>query len=93
MRQALVTLAATLSVALTSSPAHAHHSHFYDECKIITIEGRVESAAFKNPHNLIVLRLDDGTAYAVDWVNVTWLTRASVINAAKGAVGPGRASR
>ena len=94
MRQALVTLAATLSVALTWSPAHAHHSHFYDECKIITIEGRVEGAAFKNPHNLIVLRLDDGTAYAVDWVNVTWLTRAGVIHAAKGAVGTlGRASR
>jgi len=89
MRQALVTLAATLSIALTWSPAHAHHSHFYDECKTITIEGRVESAAFKNPHNLIVLRLDDGTAFAVDWVNVTWLTRAGVIRAAKGAVVPG----
>ena len=67
MRQALVTLAATLSLALTWCPAHAHHSHFYDECKTITIEGRVESAAFKNPHNLIVLRLDDRTAFAVDW--------------------------
>ena len=74
MRQVLVMLAATLSIALIWSPALAHHSHFYDECKTITIEGRVESAAFKNPHNLIVLRLDDGTAFAVDWVNVTWLT-------------------
>jgi hypothetical protein len=89
MRQALVTLAAALFIALTWSPAHAHHSHFYDECKIITIKGRVESAAFKNPHNLIVLRLDDGSAFAVDWVNVTWLTRAGVIDAAKGAVVPG----
>ena len=88
MRQPLMP-AATLCVALTCSPAHAHHSHFYDECKITTIEGHVESAAFKNPHNVIVLRLDDGTAFAVDWVNVTWLTRAGVIDAAKGAVVPG----
>jgi hypothetical protein len=79
--------AATVGIALTCSPAHAHHSHFYDECKTTTIEGHVESAAFKNPHNVIVLRLDDGTAFAVDWVNVTWLTRAGVIDAAKGAVG------
>ena len=89
MKQALLTLVATLSIALTWSPAHAHHSHFYDECKTTTIEGRVESVAFKNPHNLIVLRLDDGRAFAVDWVNVTWLTRAGVIHAAKGAVVPG----
>ena len=88
MRQAVMS-AATVCIALTCSPAHAHHSHFYDECKTTTIEGHVESAAFKNPHNLIVLRLDDGTAFAVDWVNVTWLTRAGVIDAAKGAVVPG----
>ena len=88
MRQAL-TPAATLCIALTSSPAHAHHSHFYDECKTTTIEGHVESAAFKNPHNLIVLRPDDGTVFAVDCVNVTWLTRAGVIDTAKGAVVPG----
>jgi hypothetical protein len=42
MRQALVTVAAILSIALTGSPAHAHHSHFYDECKSITIEGLME---------------------------------------------------
>lgn len=81
-------LAATLSVALVAS-AYAHHSHFYDECKSVAIEGRVESVDFKNPHNLIVLRLDDGTAYIVDWVNVTWLTRGGIIGAAKEAVVPG----
>jgi hypothetical protein len=46
------------------------HSHFYDECKRLSIEGRVERVEFKNPHNLFVLRLDDGTAYDIDWVNV-----------------------
>ena len=78
-------LAVILSVALGSS-AYAHHSHFYDECKSIAIEGRVERVEFKNPHNLIVLRLDDGTTYAVDWLSVTRLTSAGIIGVAKAAV-------
>jgi hypothetical protein len=86
MRIALATV--TLGVALGTS-AHAHHSHFYDECTRISIEGRVERVEFKNPHNLFVLRLDDGTAYDIDWVNVTRLTSAGIIGAAKDAVVPG----
>ena len=78
-------LAAILYVALGAS-AYAHHSHFYDECKSIAIEGRVERIEFKNPHNLIVLRLDDGTTYAVDWLSVARLTSAGIIGAAKAAV-------
>ena len=78
-------LAVMLSVALGSSAA-AHHGHFYDECKSVAIEGRVERVEFKNPHNLIVLRLDDGTVYSVDWVSVTRLTSAGIIGAAKAAV-------
>jgi hypothetical protein len=85
MRQRLAVLAVILSVAL-GSPAYAHHSHFYDECKSVAIEGQVERVEFKNPHNLFVLRLDDGTTYTVDWVNLTWLTRAGTIGAAKAAV-------
>ncbi len=47
----------------SASSADAHHSHplFYDQCKKVTIEGRVESAQWKNPHVLIVLKMDDGT--------------------------------
>jgi hypothetical protein len=78
-------LAVILCVALGAS-AYAHHSHFYDECKSIAIEGQVERVEFKNPHNLIVLRLDDGTTYAVDWVSVTRLTSAGIIGGAKAAV-------
>jgi hypothetical protein len=78
-------LAAMLQVGLGFS-ADAHHSHFYDECKSIAIEGRVERIEFKNPHNVIVLRLDDGTTYAVDWLSVTRLTSAGIIGAAKAAV-------
>jgi hypothetical protein len=85
MQQRLVMLVVMLHVALASS-AHAHHSHFYDQCKSITIEGRVERVEFKNPHNLIMLRLDDGTAYIVDWLNLTRLTNAGIIGAAKQAV-------
>ncbi|HVQ16514.1 MAG TPA: DUF6152 family protein [Vicinamibacterales bacterium] len=83
--QRLVVSAVILHVALTSS-AYAHHSHFYDQCKSITIEGRVDRVEFKNLHNLITLRLDDGTAYFVDWLSVTRLTNAGLIGAAKQAV-------
>ena len=80
---------AVIPYVVLGSSAYAHHSHFYDECKSIAIEGRVERVEFKNPHNLIVLRLDDGTAYIVDWVNLTRLTSAGIIGAAKEAVAPG----
>jgi Family of unknown function (DUF6152) len=85
MRKRSVMLAVILHVSLASF-AYAHHSHFYDQCKTITIEGRVERVEFKNPHNLITVRLDDGTAYLVDWINVTRLTNAGIIGAAKQAV-------
>jgi len=78
-------LAVILYVALGAS-ASAHHSHFYDECKRVAIEGQVERVEFKNPHNLFVLRLDGGTTYTVDWVNLTRLTSAGIIGAAKEAV-------
>jgi len=88
MRKTLAMLAVIPTVTLVSS-VHAHHSHFYDECKRVTIEGRVERVEFKNPHNSIMLRLDDGTNYIVDWLNVTRLTDAGIIVAAKQAIVPG----
>ena len=88
MRHNLVTLAVMLYVATAASSAYAHHSHpyFYDECKSITIEGRVESVDFKDPHTWIVLRLDDGTAYTVDWAPMMRLTKNDVIGPAKQAL-------
>jgi hypothetical protein len=86
MRQRLARLAVMLHIATVALPVHAHHGHFYDECKRIAIEGRVERVDFKDPHNLIVLRLDEGTAYVVDWLSVTRLTSAGIIGAAKAAV-------
>ena len=72
----------------TASSAYAHHSHpyVYDECKSITIEGRVERVEFKDPHTQVVLRLDDGTAYSVDWAPQSRLTSTGVIGPAKEAL-------
>ena len=88
MRQKLVTLAAMLYVATWASSASAHHSHpyFYDQCKSITIEGRVESVQWKDPHTLIVVRLDEGTAYTVDWTGLSGLTNNKTIGPAKEAL-------
>src|SRR6185436_7922919 len=85
MRRSLTILAATISIAAAASSAAAHHSHpyFYDQCKTITIEGRVESVEFKDPYTIILLRLDDGTAYTVDWAGLKGLTRDHVIDPAK----------
>jgi hypothetical protein len=73
MKRGFGTLAAALYLA-TASPAFAHHSHplTYDWCKSITVEGRVESVEYKNPHSIIVVRQDDGTAYTVDWLPLDW---------------------
>jgi uncharacterized protein DUF6152 len=88
MRQTLVTLAVILYITTLASSASAHHSHpyFYDECKSITIEGRVERVEFKDPHTWIFLRLDDGAAYMVDWAPLSRLTKNGIIGPAKEAL-------
>ena len=88
MRRGLVMLAIMFYAAIPASSAYAHHSHphFYDECKRITIEGRVEKVEFKDPHTWIVLRLDDGTLYTVDWAPLSRLTNEHVIGPAKEAL-------
>ena len=85
MRQELVMLAIVFYAAIPASFAYAHHSHpyFYDECKRITIEGRVEKVELKDPHSQIVLRLDDGTLYTVDWAPLGRLATEGVIGPAK----------
>ena len=87
-RNALIGLTTAVSLWTAASSAHAHHSHpyFYDECKSITIEGRVERVEFKDPHTWIVLRLDDGTAYTVDWAPLSRLTNSRIIGPAKEAL-------
>jgi hypothetical protein len=62
-------LATAVGIAAAAASALAHHSHpfFYDVCKTVTIEGRIDRVEFKDPHTLIFLKTDDGTAYTVDW--------------------------
>jgi hypothetical protein len=88
MRQRQVILAVILCIAALTSSAYAYHSHpyFYDECNTVTIEGRVDRVEFKNPHTWILLRLDDGTAYTVDWAPMSRLTNEHVIGPAKEAL-------
>ena len=92
MKRGLGVLAATLSLAMTASSALAHHNHlaYYDRCKSVTIEGRVDSAQFTDPHARIVIRLDDGTTYTVDWMTPNNLRRwAGILEPAKKALVPG----
>ena len=88
MRRHLVILATAISMATAASSASAHHSHpyFYDGCKSITVEGRLESVTFKDPHTILVVRLDDGAAYVVDWAGLRGLTRDGVLGPAKEAL-------
>ena len=88
MRRHALILSAAISLVVAASSASAHHSHpfFYDQCKIVRIEGRVESVVFKDPHSLLVLRADDGMAYTVDWAGLRGLTRDGVLDSAKEAL-------
>jgi hypothetical protein len=81
-------LLATAFCICAASSARAHHSHpyFYDQCRRVTVEGRVESVRWIDPHTLIVFRQDDGTAYTVDWNPMSRLTNNGIIGPAKGAL-------
>jgi hypothetical protein len=87
-RKPLIGLTTAVCLCTAASSAYAHHSHpyFYDECNSITIEGRVERVEFNDPHTRIVLRLDDGTAYTVDWAPLSRLTNDRIIGPAKEAL-------
>src|SRR5687768_1121923 len=63
-----------------ASSAHAHHAYqlFFDMCTSVTIEGRVSSVEWKDPHVWIDLETDDGTTYAAEWTGPQNLTRAGV---------------
>ena len=91
MKRGLGILAAALSLAMTASSALAHHNHlyFYDQCKSVTIEGRVDSVQFTDPHAKIVLRLDDGTTYTVDGMTPNNLRQNRILEPAKKALAPG----
>ncbi|HUK34148.1 MAG TPA: DUF6152 family protein [Vicinamibacterales bacterium] len=77
MRAASAGVAVFVVVVGSSVPAAAHHSHpaFYDACKSLTIEGKIDSVQWKNPHVLIDLTTADGRAYRAEWTSVGALAR------------------
>jgi hypothetical protein len=86
-RNLMIHLVAVVFI-LSASSAHAHHSHplFYDQCKIVTIGGQVESAQWKNPHVLIVIKMDDGKTYTAEWTSLQALTNGGVTGPAQSAL-------
>jgi hypothetical protein len=88
MRPILAIPALIIYITMAAASASAHHSHpyFYDQCKNITIEGRVERVEYKDPHTWIFLRSDNGTAYTVDWAPLSRLTNNRIIGPAKEAL-------
>ena len=91
MKGGLGILAAAFSLAMIASSALAHHNHlyFYDQCKSVTIDGRVDSFQFTGPHAKIVISLADGTTYTVDWMTPNNLQRNGILEPAKKALAPG----
>lgn len=91
MKRGIGIFATALSIATATPSALAHHNHvaFYDQCRSVTIEGRVDSVQFTGPHATIVLRLDDDTTYTVDWMTPNNLRRSLVLELAREALAPG----
>ena len=91
MTRRLVTHFAAAFCLCAAAAAHAHHSHpyFYDQCRSITIEGRIDSVRWIDPHTLIVLTMDDGTAYTIDWNALRSMTNSSTLAPAQAALVPG----
>jgi hypothetical protein len=89
-RNVMIYLATAICIC-TASSAYAHHSHplFYDQCKKLTIEGQVESVQWKNPHVLIVVKMDDGTTYTAELTSLQGLTNSGVAGPAQAALMPG----
>jgi len=80
MKSAFLGTAALFVVIAGTVPARAHHSHpaFYDACTTLTIEARIDSVQWKNPHVLLDLTTDDGKAYRAEWTSVGALERSRI---------------
>jgi hypothetical protein len=91
MKRGVAILSSVFWLVMTASSALAHHSHvyFYDQCKSVTIEGGIDSVQFTDPHAKLVIRLDDGTTYTVDWMTLNNLRRNGILEPAKKALTSG----
>jgi hypothetical protein len=81
------------AVCICAAPftAYAHHSHgmFYDPCTSVTIDGKVEAVQWKNPHVLVDVKTDDGTAYRAEWTSLQGLINGAAAGSAQDAVSVG----
>jgi hypothetical protein len=79
-RIAIIFVAAAVGAGAAVTPVRAHHAYglFYDLCRSVTIEGRLEAVHWNDPHVTIDLRLDDGTAYLAEWTSPRALSNRSV---------------
>ncbi len=88
MTRRIVSSLVTAGCLFAVTPLWAHHSHpyFYDQCRALTIEGRVDRVQWIDPHTLITLTRDDGTVYIVDWNAVNSLKGSGLIGPAQAAL-------
>jgi len=79
---------AALCIGAAASSASAHHSHgmFYDPCKSLTLEGRVERVEWKDPHILFDVTLDDGTLHHAEWMGLRGLANRRGVEPAQDAL-------
>jgi len=79
---------AAIGLCTAALPAQAHHSHpyFYDQCKTVTVEGRVERVEWKDPHIQIYLTRDDKTTHRVEWTSLRELTNNGIAGPAQKAL-------
>jgi hypothetical protein len=91
MKHSLMIHLALAFCLCVASVAQAHHSHpnFYDECKSFALEGQIESVQWIDPHTLVVVQLDDGRTYTLDWSGLRGLTNTGVLGPAQAALVPG----
>jgi hypothetical protein len=77
-RHAVVSVAAAVLIGAASSPAVAHHSYgaYFDLCKSVTLEGRVDNVRWQNPHIYLDVTTDDRTTYLVEWTKM-WDSRTA----------------
>ena len=86
MKKRILAAAVYLAIAAPSALAHHSHPYFYDVCKTVTVEGLVDRVEFKDPHTLIFLKTDEGTAYTVDWAGLRGLTNNNWLGPAKASL-------
>ena len=81
-------IAAVSLVILCGTGLLAHHSHgmFYDPCTSVTIEGKVESVQWKNPHTLIDLKTSDGTVFRAEWIGLQGVANGGLAGPAQDAL-------